>query len=144
MKTVKISAVKARAERLNQPEMLERYREMAINDDTSVVIELTDVDHNYLNSLWRDSMRTRNNPNGTIVVISNPKSATPPEGYKRSKLNPSIFEPILEECKHLDVKVIVRNCCGGNKSIRNCLLNRTIVTLGDCKECQDAGKHITP
>ena len=57
MKTVKIHAIQARADRLNQPEMVERYREMAITWDGDIC-ELIEEDHEYLNTLWLEEKQT--------------------------------------------------------------------------------------
>ena len=56
MKTVKIHAIKARAKRLNMPEMVGRYREYAITwqGDTC---ELCDDDHAELNAMWNESKK---------------------------------------------------------------------------------------
>jgi len=54
MKTVKIHAIQARADRLNQPEMVERYREMAISWDGDTC-ELVEEDHEYLNTFWNEN-----------------------------------------------------------------------------------------
>ena len=57
MKTVKIHAIQARADRLNQPDMVERYKEMAISWD-GYTCELIDEDHEYLNTLWNERGQT--------------------------------------------------------------------------------------
>jgi len=54
MKRIKIHAIKARADRLNQPDMVERYREMAITWDGDTC-ELIEEDHEYLNTLWNEN-----------------------------------------------------------------------------------------
>jgi len=63
MKTVKrIHAIQARADRLNQPEMIERYKEMAISWDGDTC-ELIEEDHEYLNTLWNENDRPAKNAN---------------------------------------------------------------------------------
>jgi len=54
MKKIKIHAIQARADRLNQPEMIERYKEMAISWDGDTC-ELIEEDHEYLNTLWNEN-----------------------------------------------------------------------------------------
>lgn len=57
MKTIAKTAVAARADRLNQPEMLEAYSEMAIAE-TDTHYELTEADWRELNTLW-DEKRSK-------------------------------------------------------------------------------------
>ena len=57
MKKVKIHCIQARADRLNQPDMVERYREMAITWDGDTC-ELIEEDHEDLNTLWLEEKQT--------------------------------------------------------------------------------------
>jgi hypothetical protein len=55
MKTVRISAVQARAVRLVQPEMIGKYREMAITwDEAAGTCELIEDDWRELNTMWHE------------------------------------------------------------------------------------------
>lgn len=59
MKLTKKAAIQARIDRLNQPEMMERYREMAITE-TERHFELIDEDWLELNGLWSEKRDTPN------------------------------------------------------------------------------------
>ena len=62
METVKISSIKSRAKRLRQPEMVDRYKEMAITwDEGGGICELVEDDWEYLNTLWDETRRGHNN-----------------------------------------------------------------------------------
>ena len=55
---VKISAIKHRANRLNQPEMVDKWRKLAITwDRENNICEVTDEEREYLNSLWNESKK---------------------------------------------------------------------------------------
>ena len=56
MKAIRKSAVAARAKRLNQPEMIERYSEMSITE-TDSHYELIEEDWAELNAEWRENGR---------------------------------------------------------------------------------------
>ena len=67
MKTIRKSAVAVRAERLNQPEMVDRYSEMAINE-TETHYELIDEDWVELNLQWNEkSDKTTNKPKNNFT-----------------------------------------------------------------------------
>ena len=59
MKAITISAVKHRAKRLNQPDMIERYKELAITwDDENDICELLEEDRRELNTMWKETGRS--------------------------------------------------------------------------------------
>ena len=75
MKHAKKSAVKARAKRLNQPEVLDRYYQLAV-DTTDREFLLNDEDHKYLNTLWEETRkpeRPRSRPSKNIWTITSIK-----------------------------------------------------------------------
>ena len=72
MKTIRKSAVAARAKRLNQPEMVDRYSEMAINE-TDTHYELIDEDWAELNAEWNEHGQSAR---GTVPTRTNRKPCT--------------------------------------------------------------------
>lgn len=62
MKIVNLSAVKARAARLDQPDMVEKYLELAISEN-GVVLELTEEDHAELNEMWDETAKSQQSTN---------------------------------------------------------------------------------
>jgi len=74
MKKIKIHCIQARADRLNQPEMVERYREMAITWDGDTC-ELIEEDHEYLNTLWNENEKPSNKLTGRPCSENSPLTA---------------------------------------------------------------------
>lgn len=56
MKKITIAAVNHRAERLNQPEVLEQYYQLAL-ETTDKEFLLKDEDHKHLNTLWDEILK---------------------------------------------------------------------------------------
>ncbi len=59
MKIIPIANIEARARRLNQPEMVERYLEMAISEKDGR-LDFIDEDHAWLNTLWNETGKPSN------------------------------------------------------------------------------------
>ena len=65
MKTIKIHAIHARAERLNQPEMVEIYEDMSeVWDTVNGVCIMTDENHSTVNELWNETLIATGAPRG--------------------------------------------------------------------------------
>ena len=56
---IPINNIRIRAERLNQPEMMRRYKELAITwDDENDICELLEEDWRELNTMWKETGRS--------------------------------------------------------------------------------------
>ena len=97
MKTIRKSAVAVRARRLNQPEMIERYSEMAINE-TDTHYELIDEDWVELNLQWNEHGPSRTSP---AVRRSGKSSRARTRSVKARELsdNSEEFDKVRKPCR---------------------------------------------
>ncbi len=90
------------------------------------------------------SARFVNKPNGKLQAVKRGSPPEPPDGYKQSKTDPYLFEPILSDCEFREYRERPNSECGCKKGtlFMYCLdKNRWVIPQECLKICDKGGAY---